>query len=190
MIPSRSLLIQLPLRFLVRFLERKLGKELCGKLRFPSCRFYRWVIRTAFKRFRWLVPVRAGGEMPPLRRVSALRCRGGLWPPAVHRQAKQHGTGQADPVGAQVINLRPARAQWPGRRGRSHSGFARRKGLPAKGAGKNGVLVPLPLWAKEPAAGAAESLFPGKRVSPGASCCTAQSASCCPGGSSTPAGGA
>ena len=51
------------------------------------------------------------------------------------------------------------RAQWPGRGVDSHSGFARRKELPAEGAGKNGVLVPLPPWAKEPAAGAAEFLL-------------------------------
>ena len=43
----------------------------------------------------------------------------------------------------------------------SHSGFARRKELPTEGAGKNGVLVPLPPWAKEPAAGAAEYYFCG-----------------------------
>ena len=49
-------------------------------------------------------------------------------------QTKQHGISQADPVGAAGSNLRHARAQWPERRGECHSGFARRKELPAEGA--------------------------------------------------------
>ena len=49
-------------------------------------------------------------------------------------QTKQHGISQADPVGAAGSNLRHARAQWPERRGGCHSGFARRKELPAEGA--------------------------------------------------------
>ena len=86
-------------------------------------------------------------------------CRGGLWPPVVYRQTKQHGISQAAPVGAADPNLHRARAQWPGRRSRGHSSFARREEFPAKGPHQNGVLVPLPPWAKEPAAGAAESSF-------------------------------
>ena len=82
--------------------------------------------------------------------------------PAVCRPAKQHGTGQADQVETPGPNFRPARALWPERRRAGHSGFACRLKLPAKGATpKNGVLVPLPPWAKEPAAGAAESSFTG-----------------------------
>ena len=61
-------------------------------------------------------------------------CRGGLWPPVVYRQTKQHGISQAAPVGAADPNLHRARAQWPGRRSRGHSSFARREELPAKGA--------------------------------------------------------
>ena len=75
----------------------------------------------------------AGGETPPLRRGWVFRCRGGLWPP-VHCQTKQHGTSQADPVGAPGPNFCRARAQWPGRGAGGHSGFARRKGQIAKGA--------------------------------------------------------
>ena len=62
-------------------------------------------------------------------------------------------------MGALHLSFRYARAQWPGRRGKRHSGFARRMKWSAKGARKNGVLVPLPPWAKEPAAGAAEPHF-------------------------------
>ena len=61
----------------------------------------------------------AGGETPPLRKGRILRCRGGLWPPAVNFPAKQHGKSQADPVGVPGPNLRRARAQWPGRRGQT-----------------------------------------------------------------------
>ena len=71
-------------------------------------------------------------------------------------QTKQHGTGQADRRRQESLNLCLARAQWPGRRGKRHSSFARREEFPAKGPHQNGVLVPLPPWAKEPAAGAAE----------------------------------
>ena len=101
-------------------------------------------------------PVRTPAPTPNMVDFS----RGGCpHPPAVSCPAKQHGKGQADPVDAAGPNLRRARAQWPGKRGKSHSNFARRKGQTAKGAAKNGVLVPLPPWAKEPAAGAAESSF-------------------------------
>ena len=54
--------------------------------------------------------------------------------PAVYHPAKQHGTSQAAPVRAVRHNHHPARAQWPGRRGTRHSGFARRKKQTAKGA--------------------------------------------------------
>ena len=57
------------------------------------------------------------------------------------------------------LNLCRIRAQWPGRGVDSHSGFARRKELFYQKGRKNGVLVPLPPWAKEPAAGAAELFF-------------------------------
>ena len=102
-------------------------------------------------------PDTAGGWYPPLP-PTRQPLRRGRCPhrPAVNCPAKQHGTGQAAPVGAAGPILRHARAQWPGRRGTRHSNFARRTGFPAKGAAKNGVLVPLPPWAKEPAAGAAE----------------------------------
>ena len=102
-------------------------------------------------------PDTAGGWYPPLP-PTRQPFRRGRCPhrPAVNCSAKQHGTNQADPVGAAGPILRHARAQWPGRRSRSHSNFARRTGFLAKGAAKNGVLVPLPPWAKEPAAGAAE----------------------------------
>ena len=104
-----------------------------------------------------------GGWYPPLP-PTRQPLRRGRCPhrPAVNCPAKQHGTGQAAPVGAAGPILRHARAQWPGRRGTRHSNFARRTGFPAKGAAKNGVLVPLPPWAKEPAAGAAESSFCGR----------------------------
>ncbi len=49
-------------------------------------------------------------------------------------QTKQHGTGQADRRRQESLNLHRARAQWPGRRSRGHSSFARREELPAKGA--------------------------------------------------------
>ncbi len=49
-------------------------------------------------------------------------------------QTKQHGTGQADRRRQESLNLCLARAQWPGRRGKRHSGFARRKEFHAKGA--------------------------------------------------------
>ena len=48
-------------------------------------------------------------------------------------QTKQHGTGQADRRRQESLNLHRARAQWPGRRGKRHSSFARREELPVKG---------------------------------------------------------
>ena len=92
-----------------------------------------------------------GGWYPPLP-PTRQPLRRGRCPhrPAVNCPAKQHGTGQAAPVGAAGPILRHARAQWPGRRSRSHSNFARRTGFPAKGAAKNGVLVPLPPWQRNP----------------------------------------
>ena len=70
-------------------------------------------------------------------------------------------------MGAASLNFHHARAQWPGRRGKRHSNFARRLRIWTKGAPpQNGVLVPLPPWAKEPAAGAAE--FPKSSFTPAA----------------------
>ncbi len=100
----------------------------------------------------------SGGGTPPLRKACVLRCRGGLWPPAVYHPAKQHGTGQAAPVGTSMPQ--PLPRQGPVARKEGHTPLricppeeTNRQRYPTK----NGVLVPLPPWAKEPAAGAAES---------------------------------
>ena len=61
-----------------------------------------------------------GGWYPPLP-PTRQPLRRGRCPhrPAVNCPAKQHGTGQAAPVGAAGPILRHARAQWPGRRSRA-----------------------------------------------------------------------
>ena len=78
----------------------------------------------------------AGGETPPLRRGWVFRCRSGFWPPIVHDQPNNMAPARRNQGEGRAFYLFHARAQWPGRRVGSHSGFARRKEVLAEGAEK------------------------------------------------------
>ena len=87
--------------------------------------------------------------------------------PVVYHLAKQHGTGQAGPKEAKHSFAQSSLLSFLSRKRGPKGGAHATQALPAgrnhvpKGPAKNGVLVPLPPWAKEPAAGAAEFSFYG-----------------------------